>query len=257
MALASAHPEKRRNRSILVVGSKTEEMRSVSLLLRKFEYKTSVAHSAGEAIQKISEAVPALVITEVVLPGMSGVDLLHLLKQTRRTASIPVIFMIYPTDAASERRCLGTGAAGCITKPVQAEELYRTIQAAIEPVQRRDIRIDTRLSVSVDNVPLDCSGGGCEIELSEGGMYVPMENPYPRDRRITVQFHIMDRTISAEGSVVYSHSSDVVPHKESGMGLKFINIEPRDQEYIRKFIRDEVTRDIRASFSQGTSDPWQ
>ena len=161
MALVSTHPEKRRNRLILVVGNKTEELRLVSLLLQKFEYKTSVVYSAGEAIQKISEAVPALVSTEVVLPGMSEVDLLHLFRQARRTASIPVIFMIYPTDAASERRCLGTGAAGCITKPVQAGELYRIVQAAIEPVQRRDIRIDTRLPVSVDNVPLDCSGGGC------------------------------------------------------------------------------------------------
>ncbi len=67
----------------------------------------------------------------------------------------------------------------------------------------------------------------------------------------------MDRTISAEGSVVYSHASGVVPHKEIGIGLKFTSIEAADQEFIGKFIREEVTRDIGAANFHDTSDPWQ
>lgn len=257
MARASTYVEKYRNRSILVVGNKTGEMRSVSLLLKKFDYQVRVAFSAGEAIAKVSEAIPALIITEVVLPGVGGVDLLHLLRQSRRTAFIPVVFMIHPTDAASERRCVEIGAAGCITKPVQADELYRMVQSVIEPIRRQDIRIDTRLFVSVNEVPLDCEAGGCDIELSEGGMYVPMDNPYERDKRITVRFNIGDRTICVEGSVVYSNASGVVPRKESGMGLKFINIEAADREVIRKFIREEVMKDIRSSSAPETSDPWK
>jgi CheY-like chemotaxis protein len=257
MALGLTHAEKRRNRSILAVGDTTGEMGSATLLLRRFAYEVIAASTAGEAIERISTVVPVLVITELVLPGMSGMDLFHLLRQTKRTASVPVVFMIPLTDAASERRCLDAGAASCITKPVRAEELYRTVQAVIEPVQRCDIRIDTRLSVSVNNVSLDCEKGGCKIELSERGMYVPMVKPYPSNRRITIQLHIKDRTIRAEGSVLYSHASGVVPYKESGMGLKFIHIEPGDREFIRKFIRDEVTRDIRSSFSHETFDPWQ
>ena len=257
MARASTYVEKYRNRSILVVGNKTDEMRSVSLLLKRFDYDVRVAFSAGEAIAKVSEAIPALIITEMILPGVGGIDLFHLLRQSKRTAFIPVVFLIHPTDAASERRCLGTGAAGCIAKPVQADELYRTVQSVIEPIRRQDIRIDTRLSVSVNDVPLDCEAGGCEIELSEGGMYVPMDNPYARDKRITVRFNIGDRTICVEGSVVYSNASGVVPRKESGMGLKFIHIEAADREFIRKFIREEVMKDIRSSSAPETSDPWQ
>lgn len=257
MAHASVYAEKRKNRSILVVGNTPQEMRSVTLLLQRFEYEVSVAFNASEAIERISAAVPALIITEAVLPGLSGINLFQLLRQTKLTASIPVVFMIPLTDAASERRFLDTGAAGCITKPVQAEKLYRTVQAVIEPVQRGDIRIDARLFVSVNNVPLDCADGGCDIELSERGMYVPMDKPYPRNRKITVQLQIKDRVISAEGSVLYSHATGVVPHKETGMGLKFINIEPGDREFIRKFIRDEVMRDIGTSFSHETFDPWQ
>jgi FixJ family two-component response regulator len=61
-------------------------------------------------------------------------DLLHqLLHRDKAAASIPVICSVFPSDAAMEQKCLHYGAAGCISKPVQAEELFHAVQAAIEP----------------------------------------------------------------------------------------------------------------------------
>jgi Tfp pilus assembly protein PilZ len=103
-------------------------------------------------------------------------------------------------------------------------------------------------------VPLDCSGDNCEIDLSEQGMFAPMLTTYPRNRRVTVQISINDRTISAEGAVLYCHTPREGHSREPGIGLKFINIAPQDQEFIRKFIRDEVNRDIKAALSRDASD---
>jgi CheY-like chemotaxis protein len=254
MVSASSTVTKRRNRSIVAVGGKTREMLSLSLLLRRFAYEVSMAETAAEAIERISSASPALVITDLVLPGIGGMDLFNLLKQTRRTASVPVVFLIPLCDTASENRCLGAGAAGCITKPVQAEDLYRTVQAAIEPIPRADFRIDARMPVSVDNLPLGCPEGECEVDLSVHGMYVPMQKPYPRNRRITVQFNIKDRMISAQGAVLYSNASGAGSYRGPGIGLKFIDLAAQDQEFIRTFIRDEVSRDITAVLSREFTD---
>ena len=254
MGTSASGIAKHRNSSILIVGGKTRELVFISLLLRRFQYDVSEVHTAAEAIERISSASPALIITELVLPGMGGLDLFMLLKQTRRTASIPVVFLLPLSDIASERRCQGAGAAGCVTKPVQAEDLYRTVQAAIEPIPRADIRIDARLPVSVDDVPLGCPQGQCEIDLSVQGMYVPTEKPYPRDRRVTVQFDIKDRTISVQGTVLYSNPSGA--RREPGMGLKFVDLAVQDREFIRTFIRDEVTRDVKATLSGGFTDSW-
>ncbi len=248
--------KKRGHRSILVVGNKTQSMLSLGKLLERLEYDVSAAYTASEAIDMITAHVPALVITELVLPGMSGMDLFLMLKQTRRTASLPVVFMVPLSDAAAERQCYDNGAAGCITKPVQAEELYRVVQAVTEPIPRESIRIDARSPVSVNDEPLGCPDDSCIIDLSEHGMYVPTFKPYPRNRRITVRFHIKDRTISAEGSVLYSYTS-VGRHREPGIGLKFVNITPQDQEFIRRFIREEVTRDVRNTLSFESADPWR
>lgn len=246
------------SRAIVIAGRKTRDLFSLSLLLQRFEYTVSSAHTAAEALNLISSVRPALVIADPVLPGMSGTTLLQLLHQDSATAGIPVIFMISPGDAAMELKCHDYGAAGCISKPVQAEELYHAVQASIEPKPRATIRIDTRLPVSVDNVPLECSEGerSCAIDLSEHGMYVPMFKPYPRNRQLKVQIRIKNYTISAEGSVLYSHASAAGSYREPGMGLKFTAIAPRDREFIRKFIRDEVMRDITAALCRASSDAW-
>jgi CheY-like chemotaxis protein len=256
MGTTSSFGNKRGHHSILVVGNKTQTMLSICLLLKRFEYNVLEAYTASEALGLISNDVPALVITDLVLPGMSGMDFFQMLKQTRRTASLPVVFTIPLSDAASERRCYDNGAAGCIMKPIQSEELYRIVQELTEPIPRESIRIDARSPVALNNEPLGCPEDSCAIDLSEHGMYVPTYKPYPRNRRITIRFHIKDRTISAEGSVVHSYTS-VGKHREPGIGLKFVRIAPRDQEFIRSFIRDEVTRDVKATLALESADPWR
>ncbi len=240
------------NRAIVIAGGQTRDMLSLSFLLQRFAYKVYSAHTSTQALELISSARPALVIADPVLAGAGHADLIHLLmKRNTAVASIPVLYMVFPGDAAMEQKCLQYGAAGCISKPVQAEELFHAVQAAVEPKPRADIRIDTRLPVSLDNVPLECSDdeGGCTIDLSAHGMHVPMAAPYPPNRRLKVRISIKDRTISAEGRVMYSHTPGAGSNRKPGMGLKFSTIEPQDQEFIRKFVRDEVMRDVAAALS--------
>ena len=136
------------------------------------------------------------------------------------------------------------GAADCITKPVQAEELYWTVQHVIEPKPRSSMRIGTRMAVSVDNLPLDCGATGCSVDLSEQGMRVPIDKPYPRNKHVVVQLHMKERTISVEGSVRYYIPAKSGPSGSPFMGLVFSSIAPQDKEFIRKFVRDEVVRDV-------------
>jgi CheY-like chemotaxis protein len=240
----SSGAHSRSSRSIVVVSSKTQELLVTSLLLQRFEYEVSPANTVAQALEIISVLVPALVITDMVLPGMSGMFLYHLLRQGTRTAAIPIVFVIPAGDVVAERVCLEAGAVGCIAKPVQAEDLYRIVQTAIEPTPRTSIRIETPLAVSVNNMPLDRAAGERVTDLSEHGIYVPVRRPYPRDERLNVQIRIKDRTISAEAAVLYYHATSEGPYKEPGMGLKFVSIAPDDREFIRKFIHDQVTQGI-------------
>jgi len=242
----------RKNRSILLVGNKAQEMLVISLLLQRFDYEVSTVNTVAQALERMRNPLPSLIITDLVLPGMNGIDLYDLLKQERRTAMIPVVFLIPLSDAASERKCLDIGAAGYLSKPVQPQELYRTVQALIESKPRMDIRIDARIPVSVDNIPINSLKSACEIDLSEHGMFLPMEKPYPKNRRINVQIQIKNQTISAVGAVLYYNPAIEGSSRQSGMGLKFVTIRPQDQELIRVFIRDRVATDIKTALAGGS-----
>jgi two-component system chemotaxis response regulator CheY len=235
--------KKHEHRFIVAAGSSGRNILSLSLLLKRFNYEVFIANTAVQALERISRDRPALVFTDLVLTDMGGMDFLEKLRENKGAKFIPVIFMISPGDAAAEHRCMSYGAAGCITKPVQAEELYWTVQHVIEPRPRSSMRIGTHMPVSVDNRSLDCGTRECSIDLSEQGMRLPIDKPYPRNKQVVVQLHMKERTISVEGSVRYYIPA---PGQSDSpvMGLMFSSIAPQDKEFIRNFVRDEVVRDV-------------
>lgn len=232
-------------RAILAVTGSEKNMRTLTLLLERFHYKVISAETSLQAREQLSAHRPALVIAD--LPEKAGLELLD---QVRRHEGLPTVFAVSSSDASLESRYLDYGAVSCIAKPIQAEELYRTVQAVLEARPRVNIRIDTRLPVSIDQVPLPCPGGMCSIDLSERGMYLPLEQPSVKGK-IAVGIRIKDRTINAQAAVLYSHAGVVGTHP-AGVGLKFVELDRQDQNLIRSYILEEVTKGIEAA----PSDPW-
>lgn len=246
MSTISSNGRKIWCRSIVAAGSNSKNMLAVALLLQRFGYEVFLASTAAQALERISAKQPALVITDLTLPDMSGLDLLQNLRKDNVARTIPVIFTVFPGDAAAESRCLGYGAAGCISKPVQSDELYWAVQQIIEPKPRASVRIETHLPVTVDELSMDASGGESVVEISVNGMYVPTNRLYPANKRVTVRLHMKDRAISTDGAVLYNRNENAGRAVTPGMGLKFTTIASQDRECIRKFIRDELTRDLNA-----------
>lgn len=234
---------KRTRRYLLVVDSKTTDLFTCAMLLQRFGYRVCTANTSVQALDMVSVAIPALVIADLYLPVMSGVDLNSLLKQDPRTASVPIMFLRPSGDEAAMRRCLALKITA-LPKPIQVEDLYRAVQAAIESTPRSNIRIETRLTVSVNNVPLDCIEGECASVLSEHGMYVRTREPHSRNEHVAVEININGRVIPAEATVLYSHRYGDGPFAEPGMGLKFLRLAPEDHAFIREFIREDVMREV-------------
>lgn len=190
-------------------------------------------------------ALPALIITEMELAGMSGLQFARRLKTDERTAAVPVIAATENRTPAIELECGQNGCVACIRKPLQAEELYRTVQTAIENTPRSALRVFTRIAVTVNNVPLDCEEGECVSVLSEKGLYIRTLKPYPEKALVHIHMFVNGNSVSAEALVLYSHTFGEGPFKEPGMGLQFTQITPQAQGAIRQYIKDEITRGIK------------
>ena len=76
-------------------------------------------------------------------------------------------------------------------------------------------------------------------------MYIRTLKPYAKNTLLFIRIALKGRSISAQAEVLYSHAFGEGPFGEPGMALKFVQITPQDQEQLRLFIREEVTRGIK------------
>jgi len=231
----------RTSKYVLVVGSDATGLVFTSLLLQRFDYHICNANTAREALEMANAVVPALIITDLKPAGMTASQMIEVLRKNPLTAAVPVIFKLDQLTPEIEKKCREAGAAACVRKPVEPEELYRVVQSVIEPVPREHIRITTRMSLVMNNEPRACVTGECVTMLSSRGMYVRTRNPYPVKTKFPIRITLDNRNIAAEAKVIYSHTEFEGPFGEPGMGLYFSNIRPEDQERLQQYINDEVT----------------
>lgn len=233
----------RKNRYLLVVNGRPDDLNCTAMILQRFSYPVFTAQNGQQALDMISLVMPALMITDLVLPDMSGLDLLR--KVGEKARFLHIILLLPEADANVEERSIEIGGAiPCLTKPVTAEDLYQAVQTIIEATPRTNIRIPTALPVSVNKVLLNETKGECVTNLSEHGLFVRMLKPPRRNEQVSLKLNIGPRAIDAEAAVLYSHRSSDGPLREPGMALKFVRLAPNDQEFIRRFIHREVMRGI-------------
>jgi PAS domain S-box-containing protein len=101
------------------------------------EYVVDTAGNGNEALLAVMRAKPALVVTDIVMPDMDGVELLKTLRQTPGTRNIPVLLI--SGRAADEHRIEGfeEGADGFLPKPYTERELRALIGSMLRSAQRR------------------------------------------------------------------------------------------------------------------------
>jgi len=240
----SVSPPVGRRRFLLVVDSDVEKLFHTATLLQRFQYNIWTAQSAAEALEMASVAVPALIVMAQFLDDLPGLELIQQLQRNKRLRTVPLVVLTQKTDPANEQDCLFAGALTCFSMPVQLEAFYRVVQVAVEPMPRMNLRINTKLSVTVGDQTVQCVEGECASVLSEYGLYVRTLDPYSLNAKLPVQINLAGKVIAADTVVIYSHQAGDDPEDEPGMGLQFTEISREDQKRIRLFIRDEITRDI-------------
>jgi two-component system chemotaxis response regulator CheY len=230
---------------VLVADNDANNLVFMSMVLRRFEYPVCSANNADKALETANTSALSLVIADMDLRGMSGLELMRQIRQRPRTRNIPFIIMARELTPELEEQCRQAGAAGCLSKPVQADELYRAVQPIIDPAsRRRNIRIQTRLSVTLDDTPLDSRHGECATLLSANGMYIRTLRPFDLNALVNIRIDLHGQAVTAEAKIIYLDRDVEGPSGMMGIALLFQTLMPRGRELIRKFINDEVTHGL-------------
>lgn len=237
----------RKTRTVLIVDGSATMLYYHGVLLKRLEYTVLTAATPEDALKTIEHAVPSLVLTALSFPRMTGIDFIKTLRGSERTKEVPILVLTADEDAAVRSACLSTGAADYLVKPIEPDHLYRTIQAATESTPRENIRINTSLKVILgEGTP---AGSGTEqfeyaSTISEGGLYLRTLSPKPKNALTPVRIFIGDREIRAKAVVLYTCAIEDGLFKEPGMAIKFLDISEEDRNYVRSYIKNQLTSDI-------------
>lgn len=109
--------------TILIVDNDSTNRAMVSEFLKTADFTILLAEDAETALEKAQQARPDLILLDISMPEMDGVEICRRLKTTEGINDIPVILMLNLADTEQKARGLEAGAADCITKPFQQPEL--------------------------------------------------------------------------------------------------------------------------------------
>ncbi|MBN2697197.1 MAG: response regulator [Bacteroidales bacterium] len=136
---------------ILVVEDDLEMCRYLEQMLQPM-YKIDIARDGADGWEKAQELTPDLILTDIMMPRMSGIELTRRIKEDFKTCHIPVIMLTSKSEVRSQIEGLQTGAEAYLPKPFQMELLLSYIQSFI--AQREKIRalFDSRVELKPDEV---------------------------------------------------------------------------------------------------------
>ena len=231
-----------RDRVLLVAVADFYERNYSSMLLQCFGYHVFAVDTTKEAAKFVSNILPRLVLADERVARAQGRDLLSSMKQEPKTSAIPVILLTSADEKKAERLFNGAGYEAVLSLPLEPEALYRAVQKTIEAHPRSFIRISASIDARLDSGPDGFVRSS--VVLSENGMFLRTTITKPARSRVMVSFVLMERTITTDAYVLYSHGFDEYPQKELGIGLRFETISDEDKAAIRLFIHKEIGQGI-------------
>jgi DNA-binding response OmpR family regulator len=127
--------EEWRKSKVLVVDDEPDAVELVAFNLKKAGLGVMTAEDGVEALQKVREVLPDLIVLDVMLPQMDGLEVCRILRRDSRTAAVPIIMLT--AKGAEVDRVLGLelGADDYLTKPFSPRELILRIKKLLQPRQ--------------------------------------------------------------------------------------------------------------------------
>jgi len=153
---------------ILVVEDERDIAELVVHYMRREGYVTESAADGRTALARIESSLPDLVILDLMLPGMDGLEICRRLRRNDRTMAIPILMLTARGEETDKVVGLEVGADDYLTKPFSPRELVARVRALLRRLQREKT---AKTSYQYEGIVLDTSrheatDGGKEVKLT-------------------------------------------------------------------------------------------
>ncbi len=118
--------------TVIVVDDEAETAAMLGTMLQVSGYDVLRAHSPAKAMSLIQHHNPDLVLLDIMMPGVSGLELCRYLRRDPRYRELPVVIISAKSQPEDIREGMNAGATAYLTKPVAMKTLIQTIGTSLE-----------------------------------------------------------------------------------------------------------------------------
>jgi len=117
---------------VLIVDDVPKNIQLLGNILNNEGYDIIIAENGKEALERISDVLPDIILLDIMMPEMDGYETCKILKENDRTRDIPVIFLTAKTEMEDIVKGFNAGSVDYVTKPFNSTELMARVKTHIK-----------------------------------------------------------------------------------------------------------------------------
>ena len=219
--------------TILVVDDEQDLLDLIEYNLRQEGYEVILAEDGQEGIQKAREHMPDLVLLDIMMPQMDGIEVCDRMREDPDLSHIPIIFLTARSDEKTEIEGLNKGADDYITKPISTNKLVSRIKAVLrrfEETQEQVQKLEVH-DLEIDKDRYIVTRGEEEFQLPRKEFellyYLASKRGKVRDRQTLLNkvwgdnIYVVDRTVDVHVRKIREKLGDHYIETVKGVGYRF------------------------------------
>ncbi|MDF2606576.1 MAG: diguanylate cyclase [Bacillales bacterium] len=137
------------SKRLLVVDDSPLNVRLLTDILEDEGYEVNSVNNGSDVLEATLLNKPDVILLDIMMPGLDGFEVCHLLKSTYETKNIPIIMVTAKSESADIKKALDLGAHDYIKKPFDESEVLARIQSALRLKEYQDILRDMAMKDSL------------------------------------------------------------------------------------------------------------
>lgn len=197
------------NKSVLVVEDERDVADLLTYNLRKAGYNAAAVYDGSQAMSSLTQDPPDLVILDLMLPGMTGIEIAQQLRASPKTDKLPILMLTARADEADQLQGLAVGADDYMTKPFSTKLLLARVAALLRRQPQPEAE-KTSLRMAAIHADLEAhivsvDGADAKLTLTEYKLLVAMMQ---QPRKVLSRTDLINR-VMGPGIIVTARTIDV------------------------------------------------
>jgi two-component system chemotaxis response regulator CheY len=225
-------------KKILVLDDSPFMLKMIGDMLKKLNYEVTTVENGDEACQKVESTRYDMIITDMNMPAMDGLEFTKRVKTYPNCKFVPIVMLSSEENVEKIHMAKKMGISTFLSKPLKEAQLRTIVQITLNKRDTPRIPVKLEVMYGEDETFSDYTAG-YTLDVSVGGLFLETPNPLSLGERLKLKLSLpgKDHSIFFQGRVAWVNSplSPSNGTHPPGMGVEFLNIE--DEHQLQKFLQ--------------------